>query len=85
MGRLTGTSSSPAVSLNLCRVFNRPIHMLPQVANNVSSGRPYSQRMTLRSSTAPTRAEVKKATGIATTMYQSNTPGKCALNRFCTT
>ena len=48
---------------------------MPQVASRVSSVRPYSQRITVRSITTPTAAAVKKATGIAAGRYQSMRPG----------
>ena len=37
--------------------------LMPQVASSVSSGRPYNQRITLRSSAMPTRPETTNATG----------------------
>ena len=44
---------------------------MPQVASRVSSVRPYSQRITVRSITTPTSAAAKKATGMAAGRYQS--------------
>ena len=49
--------------------------LMPQVASSVSSGRPYSQRITLRSSAMPTSAEARNATGTANAGYQSISPG----------
>ena len=40
--------------------------LMPQVASKVSKGRPYKCLSTVRSITAPTKAEVMNATGIAT-------------------
>ncbi len=58
--------------------------LMPQVASRVSSGRPYKKRITLRSMAAPTRAEVRKATGMAASKYQSNRPGRLLRKKTCT-
>ncbi len=60
------------------------IRLMPQVASSVSSGRPYSQRITARSSAMPTSAETANAAGTAAARYQSKVPG-CCRNSFCTT
>jgi hypothetical protein len=57
----------------------------PQVASRVSSVRPYSQRITVRSISTPTAAAVKKATGMAAGRYQSSMSGKWVRNRLCIT
>ena len=47
------------------------IRLMPQVANRVSSGRPYKKRMTDRSNAAPISADAMKATGKDANRYQS--------------
>ena len=61
-GFSTGTFCAPKIERTAC-ISTR---LMPQVASSVSSGRPYSQRITPRSSTAPTAAAARKLTGIAT-------------------
>ena len=48
--------------------------LTPHVVSSVSSGRPYSQRSTPRSSTMPMAAVTMNAAGSAATTYQSNAP-----------
>ena len=62
VGFSTGTFCAPKIERTACC----SIRLMPQVASSVSSGRPYSQRITLRSSAAPTSAAARKDTGIAT-------------------
>ncbi|MNV68192.1 hypothetical protein D3C71_1610240 [compost metagenome] len=58
---------------------------MPQVASSVSKGRPYNQRITVRSSAMPTSAVTTNASGSAATTYQSSQPGNQARNSVCTT
>ncbi|MPN15077.1 hypothetical protein SDC9_162406 [bioreactor metagenome] len=84
--RLGRSSTPPDIQLGLATsTFCAPnstraawirISDRPQVASRVSSVRPYSQRITVRSISTPTAAAAKKATGIAAGRYQSTCSGK---------
>ncbi len=50
--------------------------LMPQVASSVSSGRPYSQRMTMRSSTMPTSAGDDERAGTRAQQVPVEQPGR---------
>ena len=80
LGFSTPTFCAPNKVRTVCISTNE----MPQVASSVSSGRPYKNRITLRSMSAPTSAALPKATGSAASKYQSNQPGNAVLKNTCT-
>ena len=71
-----GLATSTFCAPKMVRTSCIRIRLMPQVASRVSSGRPYSQRITVRSSATPTRPATTKAAGKAANKYQSCMAGK---------
>ena len=57
----------------------------PQVASNVSSGRPYRNRISSRSIATPTAPDTRNAHGTAMNRLMPNNPGAAVRIASCTT